>query len=1192
MLQANLSSMLMDNSNQLMLIDSIMDSNSSSSFDLERRSVSSNSNHSSTTIGNYNTDLSYMQSQSIGSCGTVAALSSTSVSSIAATSKNASNLPFDTHLVPKGSPKTSQYMKSDKKSSNYSSHILSNSTKLGTMPAASTNTASKNKTSARTLGKISTKMTKMDNSLPSIPTTTSISIALNDYSMQMHNLNDLIDEHGDGLDMGFWEDFDNTPYDSHIMANDLHNLPPPSQPMSTFKNFSKRPGSHNQLDIEHHIERKRRRVTNDNTQHNIPHQMPTMLGFNTNTELASTANSRRSIQSMPDQAVSRIAAEIAFTSASYDSKLPSNIDMSIDNLLTLQSPTARTVNMDNCDTNGELNMMKNRHSIMYPHTAGHKDFQEAAASRTPKFDHRTLGQDVICIDDDDDDNNNLDSTANKNGESTRKMSVIPSSNNRMHQLNMGNGKNDTDEGNESSKLPAALALMKLTTDKSMVGCDLATVSRLLAEKDHLPQIGVTASSSADSKSNNNNKNGQCTLSSVPLDENENYILDLVYKCIRGRNISNVNAAYAANPGARNVDINMPTGDPSRPNNTFSASMLNSAGIVIGKEKENSLESNTTFYPCDEDLVVVASCAPPPANPTSASANSLLLPSSQRHSSKSAYNSLPKPIDVNHFSMAKGRGVAQLKKSIDGTKKAQQQIYHGFQAQQHNGGVIGSPFANASLIALRNNGRFGNNIITGFGIASIAGLQVGMISKGPATLIPSPTIVSTMTTATNKPVSKKPNVTSTVTSSSNTTSDTSASSSQYGINPQQQYAAIMRRPIIQPQLQLLTSRTDQSGIPIMPVIHRVQSRTMLPVVPKNIQAQTAELLQKSSKSLQLKLRDTTIMTATQKTNPTINAIPIVAATPIKIIVTKSLPITISSAVLTTSTPVPTTSASTPTTSNSSATRTTSTYAHDGMGPPIILKGHTLEVVKDKLATTGRERRARVPNSPLPLASKHQSKSSSHNNNHSKSSSSSSSSTKHSKQNGHVHSSHNTTNSSNHVSKSSSSSSSHSSHHRATSSKSSSSSQKSTESLLITKQHSHNSQMNAVLIKPMVTSNMSATVASSQRSSSSTNISSGQMSLNVSLPLPSTTFNIKQKKDVALDGQIKVTNLKKDSNFLEAEQCVICSMQKRCVVFVDCKHYCICLACSKRFSSTAAAANERCCPVCRTPIKTNPMKIINV
>lgn len=100
-----------------------------------------------------------------------------------------------------------------------------------------------------------------------------------------------------------------------------------------------------------------------------------------------------------------------------------------------------------------------------------------------------------------------------------------------------------------------------------------------------------------------------------------------------------------------------------------------------REKENAIDGH--FSDDDSNIYVH-------------STNSKLLPSSQRFTS-SKYASIPKPIETNHFNMARGRGICHVRHSVDSTKKIQQQIFHRLQTQQHNG----TTFANANMIALRN-----------------------------------------------------------------------------------------------------------------------------------------------------------------------------------------------------------------------------------------------------------------------------------------------------------------------------------------------------------------------------------------------------------------------------------------------------------------------------------------------------------
>lgn len=818
-----------------MLIDTIIDSNSSSSFDLERRSLSSNSNHSSPLVAS----LSDLQT------GTVSALGSAPVSSISVAPSNVSHLAYDALSVPsKGSSKTSQFSKSEGK--------LASSTVVVSSSSARTNSG-KSKSSlgstAKSLSSTKTVKSQIDNTSLHTPTTTSISIAINDYSMQMNHLNDLInDEHGDGLDMGFWEDFENIPYEGDLMANShqqSHNdafnqLASSSSLLSANKIPPKRSSAHSQQELEQLIERKRRRV-NLNVISNIPSPTTPTASINANADGIATSIAKRSDAVAPEQAISRIAAEIEYSSAPFDSKGTAiSSGNGLNNTITIENimkhNRAKDLNTAGCDTNGELNAKKiaadKRNSViqMSRKRLGRPQPREI------KKDNKTVGvQEIICIDDDDDDddNNNLDTTTNKNGGTKRTMPVIPSisSTNKLadHETNGEDYGSSSDED-----LSHELAVMTLSSKDSL---GPAQVGKYLAESDCMPANTNTTNPPPTTTT--------ATLPYVPLDEKEHYVLDMVYKCIRRRvrmiaaqhrRLANIKAQRAAARAATN-------------------------GVGIDKEKENSVETSSVYLMSDDEGVVVNSAKSP-----GTSVKSVLLTASQRNSKKICH-SFPKPISVNHFAMARGRGICQFKYIIDSTKKTQQQIYHGLQSHQHNGGLVGIPFGSASLIALRNNGRFNSNSVMGIGM-SLSMNQHGITNKGIAS--PHLGAAGAIGTANaGKGMAKKGSVSMNNTLGNNNAtpnSDNSGSGGQSGTTTHAAYT-IIRRPV--QNMQMLASRTDQSAFPVMPVIHRVRTRSLLPTVPKNIQAQTGKLLKNISKGLQMKLRNSASISAIRKSHPSSN-----------------------------------------------------------------------------------------------------------------------------------------------------------------------------------------------------------------------------------------------------------------------------------------------------------------------------------
>lgn len=323
------------------------------------------------------------------------------------------------------------------------------------------------------------------------------------------------------------------------------------------------------------------------------------------------------------------------------------------------------------------------------------------------------------------------------------------------------------------------------------------------------------------------------LMSVPIGENENFLLDMVYKCLRGKGVRLINSNYANGNNTNRI-----------------------------REKENAMDNHWS----DDEI---------PTVPVSA-ASSPILPSAQRFSSsKCAY--VPHAIAANHFNMARGRGVCHVKHSVDSTKKIQQQIFHRIQTQQHNG-----TFANANMIALRNNGsimRFNSaNLIGCSNIGSInaintTGASVNAVKTTVANVVAttSPNANTTVVNnANNANANSNPSTVNNATANATTTNananantvpsagtkvafkkpvhfvNTIATTNNGPIvllNPATNAGsmssatgnpryAIFRRPVNQ-SIQLIARPTidPTNSYSVMPVIHRVRTRTLKPNLPK-------------------------------------------------------------------------------------------------------------------------------------------------------------------------------------------------------------------------------------------------------------------------------------------------------------------------------------------------------------------------
>lgn len=335
-------------------------------------------------------------------------------------------------------------------------------------------------------------------------------------------------------------------------------------------------------------------------------------------------------------------------------------------------------------------------------------------------------------------------------------------------------------------------------------------------------LTVQPSDGNDINDNSKHQANQNLISPVPIGENESFLLDMVYKCLRGKGVRMINSNYSN----------------SSSNNNNRSSSNDSSRI---REKENSIENHWS----DDEV---------PTVPVTA-ANNPILPSSQRFaSSKCAH--VPRAIASNHFNMARGRGTCHVKHSVDCTKKIQQQIFHRIQTQQHNG-----TFAN-NMIALRNNGSIMRlNSANLIGCPSLGTITNAINTTNNVNSVKT-TIANVSTTNANVSVVNATNNTNTNATANVSTSPNTAAAkvafkkpvhfvnsiatttngpivllnpsgagtmSSAGGNPRY---AIFRRPMNQ-SIQLIARPTidPTNSYSVMPVIHRVRTRTLKPNLPK-------------------------------------------------------------------------------------------------------------------------------------------------------------------------------------------------------------------------------------------------------------------------------------------------------------------------------------------------------------------------
>ncbi|XP_031622121.1 hybrid signal transduction histidine kinase A-like [Contarinia nasturtii] len=774
-----------DNGNQL--LESIGDSNSSSSFDMERRSFSSNSNQS--TLGNYNSDHSTAFSTSSqhlnGTHSLPSVLSSVSASTASpsgstTTAQNATASTVSASTTPNFT--YSDVITQHRKLSNAISFTPSpddrsnNGSQIGDLYTSSTLSAMQSATS-------NASNSHLTSTVGGLTSSASLAASLGDYTMQMNEL--INDDNGDGLDMTFWENFDNFNYEADLLNNSNS-----SQSYSQTQNKSSTKRSHDGSNAE----RKRKR-TND-----------------------SKTNSNHSKSAKDTTATTK--------GTSAASPLPNDVSQ------TLLKP----------------NSSQNKKAT--------NSFGSNILIGAPRSD-------IICIDDDEDDatnNNNVlrnsDATTNRNSdkENGTIYPVTPTKelNNDTsvkHHASRSHHRSDSERLNGTQSPPVAekpLTAMTLSNDPVVNLTDLVNVTKILSEADHRnvstqnASVPVQPNDANDINDNSKHQANQNLISSVPIGENESFLLDMVYKCLRGKGVRMINSNYS------NSNSN------SNSNNNRSSS--NESSRI--REKENSIENHWS----DDDI---------PTVPVTA-ANNPILPSSPRFSSSKCAN-VPRAIASNHFNMARGRGVVHVKHSVDSTKKIQQQIFHRIQTQQHNG-----TFTANNMIALRNNGSIMVNRANIIGCPSF-GTITNAINTGGVNNVNSPvkTTVASVVAAPNVTLNNT-NSTTIVTNNVNTNTTTNTSTSpntvvgpaatataakvafkkpvhfvnsiatstngQIVLLPSgaatmttaagNQRYAILRRPNIQ-NIQLIARPTidPTNSYSVMPVIHRVRTRTLKPNLPK-------------------------------------------------------------------------------------------------------------------------------------------------------------------------------------------------------------------------------------------------------------------------------------------------------------------------------------------------------------------------
>lgn len=727
-------------------------------------------------------------------------------------------------------------------------------------PSFAIDDASMNNTAIESMDSVNSSASIMQihssyNPNASIATATNLN-NLSDYSVQINQLNDLIDDdNGDCLDMSFWESFDNNfTYENDLLTTNSSQTPQQQQQSYDAKSGVKRSMSQiNEASSQHSsADRKRKRG---------------------NVSPAIKSNIRERLKNSPnsqEKAISMIAAEIAHSSATFDAKPATTATIPNGSIFRDQMHNSGSVQPRAEDKRDATILKKKTTTNIKKNESVVTTHEKKQKSPTSPDLGRLVGR--------------ADDSTILNPDVPPNPSVAISRVNVKTQEAMVPMKTqDINEDNESSipltaEAPQPLQTMILSSSDDIVqSTDLKTITKILSENDHRTPTQTTA---GDSKTQ--------TITAVPIDENENYLLDIVYKCLRGKD-DRTNNSNCTNGGVTNTGATINGNSSSTSSGSVASSHRNagtgsriSTAIGVDKEKENALleqqsdDECVTTYPAASTSSASTVCGA-----SGSSSNSLLIPAAQRYSTKIHHAGLPRPIVMNRFGMARGRGISQFKHAIDSTKKTQQQIFHRLQSQQPNGTTYAGPFSSAGMIALRNNGslmRFNSANLTGSSIGS--NLSSSVINNGIAigTAKSAGSTTASEQNAMAKGAARK--ATSTVTSANgsggvpvNTDASSTAASSGAGssnapmVANQTHYAILRRQPTVKYQsMQILSTRaatSEATNFSVMPVIHRVRARKMTPHVPKNLQAQTDLLLQSLPKSLQAKMLASTLLAMVAK-----------------------------------------------------------------------------------------------------------------------------------------------------------------------------------------------------------------------------------------------------------------------------------------------------------------------------------------
>lgn len=694
---------------------------------------------------------------------------------------------------------------------------------------------------------------------------------LSDYS-GINQLNDLIDDdNGDCLDMSFWESFDNFTYENDLLATNSSQtqpLQPQQQPFDSKAGVKRSMSQTYEASLQDtSADRKRKRG---------------------NESPAIKSNVRERLKKSPssqERAISMIAAEIAHSSAPFDVKPTTTATIPNGGIFRDQTTTAHSSSSASAPHRTEdkrdaallkkrtvATNIKKSESITTSHDKKQKSVTSPDSGRLmghadDKHILNHVDADVVLI----------SPVANSRLNVKTQDAIIP-----MKRPEIDDGDDEDSFIQSMGDAPPPLQTMILSSSDEIVrSTDLKNITKILSENDHMLPPAHSAAN-GDSKSQ--------TITAVPIDENENYLLDIVYKCLRGKGDRSANSTYAnggsggavsAGPTVNGNSSSTSCGSMGSAHRIVGTGSRISSTIGVDKEKENALEQQS-----DDECVTtfpVSSTAAAASGASGGSSNSLLIPAAQRYSTKIHHVGLPRPIDTNRFGMARGRGISQFKHAIDSTKKTQQQIFHRLQSQQPNGTTYSGSFSSASMIALRNNGslmRFNSSNLLGSGMGGNAssaaannGIAIGAAKGANAT-------TASEQNAMAKGAAKKASATATnaagsgvvLVSADAPSSTTSTGASAPMVGNQTHYAILRRQPMTKHQsMHILSTRTttsESTNFSVMPVIHRVRARTMTPHVPKaidirSLQAQTDALFQSLPKSFRAKMLASTLLAMVAK-----------------------------------------------------------------------------------------------------------------------------------------------------------------------------------------------------------------------------------------------------------------------------------------------------------------------------------------